>query len=567
MSVPLIPAPSTTFYVPPTRESKEKQISIAREWSIIKVVAISFVILFCITISIGSVLGWVEYFHSDDELPKLAALRVKDAQIQQQIQNEAAARGDADMYLMSLQANLSAVINEEIATRTEEYNLLISLIQMEIMQRIQGQQKLYADIETERNARIAQDTIFDVTLLDLEGRIVNLTHYMAEAAALFLLKEQNITDLRNRLTNETNTRLIQEMILMNQVIDQNSQITTFSIMLDAERTARIAADMSLMMQVNALIGDHILYINDISTVVNSFLISSANSLYEISTSPPITVVIHPSNVLSLSGVQSNPVTSNIRFVAGTNTVISYNGSNVHFMMKTIPIVPTRQAYFGSLSVPFSFPGTIPSFAVQLSNYLGLSWQLDFYPTIATNINTPDNKHWAFPTDPDDPSISIGTWLIKMQIAIGVFPVSPAVFLGMNANFPGPTWGNMEGSICLGNSTEQCAVDKVTRHCNETACSLIPIQTMENKAWNIYESSQFTYQTYGGLVGPQVFPGNTVNLEPFFVVMEINTVVYAWGLPNGTRVYPMWQVQDVDRAQLAATWITSVYMAMDAVRIQ
>jgi len=559
---------SPYVYIPPTRAEKEARQSSKFNWSITRIVLVLVTILFLTGIAVGAVFGWLHYANHDDLAPQFTRHYLRDAAIQQQINNEAAARLDADMVLMDLQANLSTVINQEIATRTVQYNMLINLIRTEIAQRKAGEQALYDGIEAERQARITQDIVFDGQLTNLEERIINITNYNTEAAMLFMVKMQNITDLYNRLIQETADRIASEMILMAQIADQNAQIASFSAQLAAETATRQAVDMSLMNQVNALIGDHILFFNDIATVTNSFLFSSKNPLYTFGTGGPYTLTLGASNLVTLNGVFPDAVNSNIVFVAGTNTVISYNGSTVHFQMENTPIEPNRNVYFGYLINPTFIFGQLPQNAVPLFQFINTGWMLDFYPlAVITNFNTPDSQYWEIPSEN---GASYGTWLVKTRIAIGMYPNSPLFSAGAKfANFNVYSWGNIQGAHCLATTLEQCAVAKITTKCDAANCTNIPIVPQANKGWNNYDAVQFSANVYNGLTGSPVFPGSGFDyFEPFFVMLDITDVIYGWSHPVGTRVYPVWNVVDADRnAALGETLVTSVNVGYDISRIQ
>lgn len=540
------------------------------------------VFVFFVILVIGSVFGWHKFFEPDGDEPVLLELAFRDAQLMEQLVNESAIRLSEDMRIMALQANLSDAINEEIRIRTEQDALLLRLLLEEIFNRTQKQNILYAGVAQETADRIAGDAAINVTLTALEQRIDAVQAYDDWAAIKFMIVMQNLTDIYNRLQQEIAERVGNETELLAHLAIQQMQVTELQNALAAETAARAAKDMTLMTQVNAILDGEIIFINEAYTLDNKFTFESANAGYTFGVGFPSNVITMSNEwLVCLNDVYPNNMTSNFDLIAGANTLIQFNAtsSTIDVSMINLPVAPNHMIYFGWMKHPNGVgagPGSYPFDSLPLSFLSGLGWTLDMSSfggvgSIINNFNTPDTDHWMIPSNMGQ---SIGTYLVKMQIAIGIFINAP--FYGPGGvfnNYPSYSYANIAAGICFSTNAAQCISNQQTLVCtNSSSCTLAPVTAHGQKAFNNYDSTRWTdvQSGLGGgfLLQSSQFPGTILGfLEPTFLVVDIATVVNGYDFPLGTRAYPMWKMVDADRQfALSMVFLTSVSVTYDITRL-
>lgn len=544
-------------------------------------IATLIVFVFFVVVVISSVFGWRQFFKPDGDEPILLELAFQDAALMERLMNESAIRLAEDMRIMSLQANLSDAINEEIRIRTEEDALLLRLLLEEIFNRTQKQNALYAGVAQEKADRIAGDAAINATLSSLEHRIEVVQEYDDWAAIKFMIVMQNITDIYNRLQQEIAERIGNETILLAQLAQQQQEVTDLQTALAAETAARIAKDMVLMTQVNSALAGEIIFIDGTKTLTNKFYFESANPGYVFGVGSPSNVLTLSNEwLVTLNNVYPDPVTSDYTLLPGINTNITFlpDTNEVHFSMINLPVEPNQMVYFGWMDNP-NVQGlgsnSFPINAYPLFVHLGSGWNVDFSRfgagNIIQNFNTPDMRHWKIPTSNGK---SIGTYLLKAQIAVGLYLNAPFIGPGgVSDNYPSYSFANIVGGICLSTDVTQC-INGQTLSCNNATCTLAPIMPLGQKAFNNYDSTRWTDVQQGILngffVGSGQFSSAAVDgyLAPMFVIIDISTVINGYYYPLNTRVYPVWQLIDADRQfQLSDTFSTSVSITYDITRLQ
>lgn len=536
--------------------------------------------VFFVVVVTGSVFGWREFFKPDGDEPILLELAFRDAQLMEQLVNESAIRFSEDMRIMALQANLSDAINEEIRIRTEQDALLLRLLLEEIFNRTQKQNALYAGVAQETADRIAGDAAINATLTPIEQRIDAVQEYNDWAAIKFMIVMQNLTDIYDRLQQEIAERVGNETELLAHLALQQMQVTDLQNALAAETAARTAKDMTMMTQVNALLDGEIIFINDAYTLDNKFTFESANAGYTFGVGSPSNVITMSNNwLICINDVYPDNSTSIMTLIPGVNTLIQYNSTNstIDVSMVNLPVEPNHIIYFGWMVNPNN-PGLIGGFPFDthpLFVHLDAGWMVDFSffgaSNIINNFNTPDTDHWMIPSNMGQ---SIGTYLMKVQIAIGLY--LNALYYGPGSvenNYPSYSFANIAGAVCFSTNLAQCVSGQATLICDNSTCTQGPIEAHGQKAFNNYDSTRWT-DVQGGIangffVQSNQFP-SVLNgfLEPMFVVIDIATVVNGYHFPVGTRAYPMWKVIDTDRQfALSDTFSTSVSITYDITRLQ
>jgi len=539
------------------------------------------VFVFFVVLIIGSVFGWHKFFAPDGDEQELLELAQLDERLRGLLLNETAIRFSEDMRLMALQGNLSDAINEEIRIRTEEDALLLRLLLEEIYNRTLKQNLLYAGVAQETADRIAGDAAINTTLSGLETRIDDIQAYDDFAALKFMIIMQNLTDLQTRLDQEILDRNASETLIIEHILLQMQQVTQLQMDLAAETAARIAKDMILMNQVNSLLEGEILFINGIYTWTNKFYFESANPGYVFGVGSPSNVLTLSNEwLITLNNVSADPVTSIYNLIPGINTNITFlpDNNTVHFSMINLPVEPNHRIYFGWMANPNDLgvgPGSYPFSSFPLFALLGSGWMVDFSGfgsgNVISNFNTPDTDHWKIPIFNGK---SIGTHLLKVQIAIGLYLNAP--FYGAGAvenNYPSHSFANIVGGICFATNINQCLTNQTSLDCDENVtCTQVPMMAQGQKAFNNYDSTRWT-DVQGGIdggfwVGSGEFPGTFWTLEPMFIVIDITTVVNGYNYPPGTRAFPMWKVVDADRQfALSDTFSTSVSITYDTMQLQ
>ena len=402
-------------------------------WALIAVATVVFMVVGAV---FGSIALFRTYRHTFDRL------MTKDTVLGQLLYNDTVARQLKDTLLQQQNDATNAELAAETPVRLAGFLELYWAILNETAARIAEEAPLFIQLANETADRIAADTYLAAEIANLTTMVETAEAYALFSTAKFMIIMQNISDLNNSLTTETEERIAADTLLTEQGALADATIAYLTTTLEHETHDRIVQDVLIDEWIAALqtLGLGIESINNHNGSINNNVdIVSTNILTTITAPSPGQLIFTNNAVRTLQGITPAPGGNIVLSVGAGLTIAPFGPHGLHVASTTSTIGPNTLVLSATAIGPFSYPGLInpPGGA-----YMAMPCNFPMY-----NGNT---CGWS-PLDTDTYLVQVSATLtIQTQSAPpGINPAAVHVNMGLargpyNSALAGP-WATTEGS--------------------------------------------------------------------------------------------------------------------------